>query len=543
MQPLQHTPAAPSSSRPHDTSARAQQIKLVCALSLTAALLWGWYLYTGQIWEDFFITLRHSQNAALGHGLVFTPGERVHGFTSPLNVLLPTVILALHTSFTPEAVLAIYNIVATILLLAASIPFYRYLIARDTGLRPMSWLFLPLLVGLNVKICSFAMNGQEAAFTLAFLGLALVALWRDEPSTWKLVGFSWGGLMWTRPDSPVLIVALGLAALAFTAQPRKQVLLGLIKSAALCAVLYLPWFVGTTWYYGSPIPHTILAKQLYHTAEGISVGSWVLRLVQAFWTIVPRQFTPPYAECGGWPHGYHLACAILTLAACTYWLVPGKDRIGKSASLVCLVWLVYQAYVEATVRAFPWYFPAGGFAGAIVILRILQRFADVGRKAAMTSLVVGAMIVGLSAYGYVASLRPIKMRQIYIEDGVRRQVGLWLKDNVRTGEHVYLEPIGYIGYFSGCALYDYPGLVSPLVVKTLRETHANFYSCIEQLNPEWLVLRSGEAEVFEAKSPVANRYELVRAFTPVEEFIQIKDIDATYALQSDLIFEVYHRRY
>ncbi|MHC5541492.1 hypothetical protein ACYOEI_25000, partial [Singulisphaera rosea] len=46
-------------------------------------------LYTNHVWEDFFITFRHSQNLCEGHGLVYYPGERVHGFTSPLGTLLP----------------------------------------------------------------------------------------------------------------------------------------------------------------------------------------------------------------------------------------------------------------------------------------------------------------------------------------------------------------------------------------------------------------------------------------------------------------------
>src|SRR5437763_1345346 len=56
---------------------------------LCAAVALGYALYTQQAWEDFFITFRHSCNLCEGNGLVYNPGERVHGFTSPLGVLLP----------------------------------------------------------------------------------------------------------------------------------------------------------------------------------------------------------------------------------------------------------------------------------------------------------------------------------------------------------------------------------------------------------------------------------------------------------------------
>ena len=42
-------------------------------------------LYTNHAWEDYYITYRPSKNLATGHGLVFTPGQRTHTFTSPLR--------------------------------------------------------------------------------------------------------------------------------------------------------------------------------------------------------------------------------------------------------------------------------------------------------------------------------------------------------------------------------------------------------------------------------------------------------------------------
>ena len=56
---------------------------------LAMLVLFGYAFYTGHVWEDFLITFRHSQNLCEGNGLVYRPGERVHGFTSPLGTLLP----------------------------------------------------------------------------------------------------------------------------------------------------------------------------------------------------------------------------------------------------------------------------------------------------------------------------------------------------------------------------------------------------------------------------------------------------------------------
>lgn len=61
----------------------------IFAAALVATACLGFALFTGHIWEDYFITFRSSLNLATGHGLVFQPGERVHTFTSPLGTLLP----------------------------------------------------------------------------------------------------------------------------------------------------------------------------------------------------------------------------------------------------------------------------------------------------------------------------------------------------------------------------------------------------------------------------------------------------------------------
>ena len=58
---------------------------LFAGVAFAVPLLYA--LYTGHIWEDFLITFRFSQNLCEGHGLVYRPGERVYGSTSPLGTL------------------------------------------------------------------------------------------------------------------------------------------------------------------------------------------------------------------------------------------------------------------------------------------------------------------------------------------------------------------------------------------------------------------------------------------------------------------------
>lgn len=128
-------------------------------------------VYTGEVWEDFLITYRHSENLLNGHGLVYTPGERVHGFTSPLNVLLPALfgwLLQVKHFAWPLFLFRLVSLAG--LLFGATV--LTALLQRDEsaarGKRLLA-LLLPLLMVLEIKTTAFAMNGQEAGLMIGFL--------------------------------------------------------------------------------------------------------------------------------------------------------------------------------------------------------------------------------------------------------------------------------------------------------------------------------------------------------------------------------------
>src|SRR5262249_29250347 len=70
-----------------ESKTRLGDIAWFVPLALLGCL--GYALYTGHVWEDYLITFRFSKILVDGHGLVYNLGERLHGFTSPLGVLLP----------------------------------------------------------------------------------------------------------------------------------------------------------------------------------------------------------------------------------------------------------------------------------------------------------------------------------------------------------------------------------------------------------------------------------------------------------------------
>jgi hypothetical protein len=96
----------------------------------------GFAAYTRHVWEDYWITFRASRNLATGHGLVFTPGERLHTFTSPLGVLLPVGLSWLTGSTSDELPLWLFRVVGiaacgagVVLLLRVTLTLQRHRIS------------------------------------------------------------------------------------------------------------------------------------------------------------------------------------------------------------------------------------------------------------------------------------------------------------------------------------------------------------------------------------------------------------------------------
>jgi hypothetical protein len=63
----------------------------------------------------------------------------------------------------------------------------------------------------------------------------------------------------------------------------------------------------------------------------------------------------------------------------------------------------------------------------------------------------------------------MRVQQRVIEDDGRKIIGEWLRANAAPGDRIFLEPLGYVGYYSHLKAYDYPGLTSREVVTAIRE--------------------------------------------------------------------------
>ena len=492
-------------------------------------------LITGNIWEDFFITYRSSLNLLHGHGLVYEVGRRVHTFTSPLGTLLPAGLAGLAGTDDPQRVMALFRVVAIAALggawwLAAA----RLRTALALGVAALLWAF-------DVKTAAFSTNGMETALLILAVVVAWRALLDHRP---VLAGVALGALLWTRPDGFVYFGALAAATVLLRGDEPWKFKDWLVV-AGVGAVIYTPWFVWAWSYYGSPVPNTILAKggNLANADSLKLVAMYPLRLFFGH-SAAHDAFLPPYSLIGNWPGWLPWFGRVLALAAAG---VAAWPRCPRPARVAGLAFALGGFYLTITTRA-PWYFPAwavlayvaigGGIETAVTALQAWPR---------SRWLLAGgvAVVVAAQAWIFVAVTAQLRAQQRIIEWGLRAQIGRSLQLSAPSPkETVFLEPLGYIGFYSGLAMRDTPGLCAPEVVALRRQGVRAMPALIAALKTNWVVLRANEYASFAADEKTAfdRDYLLVKVYDVRPAIAAVEWLPGRDFLLYDANFGVWRRK-
>lgn len=513
---------------------------ILVALGLGIPLAFAWF--TEHAWEDYFITLRSSRNLVQGHGLVFNPGERVHTFTSPLGVLVPAFCLWVAGE---QLALWLFRLANAVLLAAAAALVWRRFESLQLG-RLGRITFFGLMLA-DAKLIDFSMNGMETAMLVFFLLFLWSELERPDGIRALPLGIGCAGLMWTRPDACILAVALILPHAIVRARATHRPGISwrpLLTGLAIGAALYLPWFAWAWWYYGSPVPHTIVAKSQVTppvAVRDILLVPWRSLTGQS---MLGDLFLPTYWFYGGWPALLRYLAYVLGLIGSFAWLIPRLPGAARRASLGVFI----GAFYLCSIILFPWYSPPWMVLAALAIAfsvdHLAAAAAAAGRHGVAGSLrVFAALAVGLHSLVLIASAWQMRTQQRVVEFGVRQDIGQWLQAHADSGDTVFMEPLGYIGYYSRLKTYDYPGLSSPEVVAVIRSGARRLTDVIARLQPDWLVLRPFEiADRTRPENAAWHDYELVRVWDVGPQLDAITVLPGRAWVEHDARFHVFRRR-
>ncbi len=511
---------------------RAPTKLLLLAVAVSPALF---AFVSGNIWEDFFITYRCSLNLVHGNGLVYEAGRRVHAFTSPLGVLVPAGISWLLHSDDPLVVLAVFRALACAALAAAwGLTAGRLLGATAAAIAGALWV-------LDVKLAAYSTNGMETAFLVLFVLLAWKAL-LDGRLDWA--GVALGGAMWTRPDGFVFVGAAVVGSWIFPG-PTRPPFRSWLRMGVIAGLIYAPWFIWAWIYYGSPVPNTILAKgSAINAIESLKLlATYPVRYVFGHCS-AHDAFLPPYFFFGGWPEQLWWFGKALALGAAAVVFWPGAPRPARVAGTA---FVVGGLYLTLTVRA-PWYFPmwqifaylaVGGGAAAL-----LERLAHRPLWRGLLATAAVAMI-GVQAWLFAAVTAELRAQQELIEWGLRAPIGRVIAEAARSPkETVFLESLGYIGFYSGLAMRDTPGLCAPEVIALGKAGITSMSGIIAALQPDWAVLRAQEYAGMSSaeRQRLVATYELFASYNVRPQIDQVAWLPGRNFLYSDAQFLVLRKK-
>lgn len=464
---------------PANPPAEGRLFSLVVPLALSlfaiAARVWV-QVRTHSTTEDFLITLRYAENLASGQGFVYNPGERVLGTTTPLYTLFlaSASVCGLHGAAAGKSA----NILAD-----SAVCFLLCRLGWRLGRPKAGWLAALLYAASSAPV-NFAGGGMETGLvTLASIASLEAFVARSSRRMWICLAL----LALLRIDGLLIAAILGGAQVLRDRQvPWRDI--------GIAAAILFPWVLFAVWYFGSPLPTSMVAKLLVYARREELLPNY---------GIFSLQFAGGKAQ---------VALSMLALAG-----IAATLR-NRRALVPAVLWAVvyYAAMLFSKVPAFGWYFvppmPVFHLLAALGTASLWDYATRWLQSGSVMRLQVAApffvLLAALPLAWHVRSIERDVADAQRLEDEVRRPLGLWLREHTGPFDRILLEPIGTIGYYSGRRILDLVGLVSPEVLPSYRsEVPSPLADIVERFAPEVLVLREGELrELLQAKPELAAAY-------------------------------------
>ncbi|MBI5035273.1 MAG: hypothetical protein HZB51_32500 [Chloroflexi bacterium] len=469
---------------------------LITALFLAHSLFYFFALGTDAV-DDAFISFRYAQNAILGHGLFFNPGERVEGFTNFLwtAAMIPFEGVQVDVGRASMLLGALFGLGVIWLVLR----FAKLVDApKSVG------ILAALLLAADGSFVLWSVSGLETVMFAFFIFAGAVSYIRENrpdqgtdgnegniSSRLSLVSlssvFPFSGIFFalaamTRPEG-MFVFAITVAHQStwrVLAERRLFTFRDLSRIFAF-SMIFVPYWLGRWWYYKSFLPNSFHAKvsaagpaaQIErgwnHLSQfvGVHLGwlvvippiavvlsdikqfaRYVFRFRKNDSPSIPRSFWTTY-----------LAAIIIPYAAYIVY-VGGDWSVGRF--FVPLLAPFYLLFSTALVDMWKWL--------------VGTRVSNWGKQVQYVGISVSILLVGLlitvSSWNgeYGIYIRGFDAGRATL---ARETMGKWLKSNVAPGTLIAVDAAGQVPYFSGLPTIDMFGIndlhIGRLQVATLGQ--------------------------------------------------------------------------
>jgi len=471
---------------------RVERVGLAAGVALLIALMWS---IRGYLTDDTFIHLQYARHLAGGHGLVFNPGERVYGCTSPLWVTLLADGMALGLDG-----LRLGKVLG-MLTAIASVGLFLQLMRRTVS-TPAIRALATVTWASHAWMARWATSGMETPLAVALTLAGFVAFtegkrWGSRPVR---TGALWALASLTRPEVMLLLLLWGMFLLVETEDRfgLRRLIAGTLPVVAIVGT----WLLFARIYFGTFWPQTLAAKaagssslafhvdSVWRQARLIGATDGVLLAVLAMSVLFGRvaRVSPPNDAHRWLPWAWVVGLPALYLARG----VPVLSRY-LLVLLPVLAWLAWRAAENWWVGAAP--SPART------------------RRAVWIAAAVASIVIAENVAVFTGAVLPhVKTFTPALERSLVKW-GTWFGSHTPERAVIATPDIGAIGYFSERRVVDLAGLVTPAMVPHLvRQTPEDAvatFAFASFSRPDFLVDRAPEPYALLR----ASRY--ARALVPI----------------------------
>ncbi|MFH2003070.1 MAG: hypothetical protein ABIK28_25610 [Planctomycetota bacterium] len=434
--------------------------------------------------DDAYITFRYSQNLVRGFGPVYNPGTPVEGYTNFLWMIIMAGVIKLNAD--PEYYARLFGIIsgAGLILLCWSYG------AKFLKHRPLLTAIAPLLLVSIPGFVTESVEGLETSFFAFLLLGSLMTAVRDHERNrlvpWHAVLFALASM--TRPEG-TMVFALAMACLLIHGWMNHGVRLGfMLRSFAVYALIFVPYFLWRLSYYGYPFPNTFYAKTGGGAAQALRgldyIGSFIgefcwVPLPLALLIVLPRLKRDLAL----------FLCTVVTVVYMVYVALVGGDFKPTYRFLIpvaALACLIYQAAV-AEVCAF-----------------LERRKPETARWCAPVFLIL-SLLIGMHVYLGSDELRKKYQKQkLTVQQAMpdftsrARAIGKWVREHAGPGDQLAISTAGAIAYFSDIPVIDMLGLNDLHIARSKPENFGSGmagHECgdveyVLSLQPRFILLRT-----------------------------------------------------
>ncbi len=405
--------------------------------------------------DDALIYYRYVRNVLDGSGLVYNPGEYVNALSSPLHSYLSIAVCSLFGSIRYPMIVQ-----STVFMIASTVVLYALYNSHERNGR------FVLLGGALIATWSYfhSLYGMETPLFLFLLAVCLL-LYERRQIFW--LGITSALLVLARGEGILLVLVMAAVHLA-----RKRPLPPL-REFAIPAVLLGGNAIFHRLYYGSFVPHTLMAK----VNQGRS-GLWGEGLN---FLMVDYQVE------------WYFGGSRVIFATWAALAILGILRLGRiELNIIILGFLssLTAFYTVLNVPNYHWYYaPLYTFGCMYVGVGAAGLFAQAGRIPSVLLASLGRTAVIVLAVGwvgwssYAAYTQPVSATERQRE---YRLIGRWLKENTSPYDSVAMVEIGIIGFYSERRIVDILGLISPKNAESLgRRRYAEW---LRNYQPDFILV-------------------------------------------------------